>query len=350
MVKKAKIHPQSPKRWITRGSIFILLCLCVAISSLGILTILLFPPTLAPVLPLRGENIAFSGAEEIDYLYSGYLKVVSPIGIVKSLPIDFYDEEIRYLQFSPNGKLIAYYSPRCPASCGDLRVIGVDGRDDKMLLEDKLDYENYSWSPDSTEIVAGFCPNWCNRLEREIVGINVDNGKIIFSVSGRRPNFSADGTKIIFIGSESNDVYVMDANGDNIRALGMTSNYAVWSHDGKKIALLQENLIRIINQDDLSTIITIDENTESWRNSAKWSPNDKYLLVTGDYLRIFDTKTGEIFDTLVKASRETSGAWSPNSKRIIYPDPAKGLAIYNLSTKEHQYLNLDGYYPDWSLR
>jgi Tol biopolymer transport system component len=317
-------------------SIIFLLCLC------GYLLYL------ASSFLFYGETIVYSGYKIDGYKSFTIKKASLPIRLIRDLtkPDMFYTDDLLYPKISPDGEYIAFYRSIGP-SRGDLVIIDINGKNEKILLRE-ADFDNFSWSPDSATIISGYCPDRCTYSnKREIKNIRIDNGHIIFTVPGQNPDYSPDGSRILFIGSGDDDtVYIIESNGSNIRSLNVTAKYASWSHDGKKIALLQENTIRIITSEG-SPVLKINERAETWFNPARWSPNDSYLLVAGDYLRIFNVTTGEIFDTLTARSRYVTGAWSPDSKQVIYSNSINKLMIYHLSGKWNQDLRIDGVTPDW---
>jgi len=101
-----------------------------------------------------------------------------------------------------------------------------------------------SWSPDGTEII--FSSNF-KKGDFDIYKIRLDEPENIiqltnlFSSVEWTPTWSPDGTEIIFSGNrgESWDIYIMDANGENLRQLTSFEGseiFPTWSPDGNWIA------------------------------------------------------------------------------------------------------------------
>jgi len=142
--------------------------------------------------------------------------------------------------FSPDGKRIAFMSQR--AGGFEIFVMNADGSDQKQLThftEQGRGALAPAWSPDGKRIA------FATRIPPiNIYVINVDGTgarRVSDEGGGTNPAWSPDGRKIAFTSRRGGkpDIYVMDADGKNMRQL--TSNDAIdrmpaWSPDGKLIA------------------------------------------------------------------------------------------------------------------
>ena len=131
---------------------------------------------------------------------------------------------------------------RC-CSGGDIYSINADGSNELRLTNNTFFDGQPRWSPDGSKIV--FASDRAGGLN-EIYTMNADGTNPTrltnSSDSKNNPAWSSDGTKIAFdtAAQFSGKIFVMDANGANIRQLTSNSFPGIkfrpsWSPDGTKI-------------------------------------------------------------------------------------------------------------------
>lgn len=106
------------------------------------------------------------------------------------------------------------------------------------------------------------------------------------------------------------------------------------SPDLKKLAVLNEKEIIIIDRmiDKIQIIIHNDEYVRL--NSCSWAPDSVYLLCAGyEKLKIWNTLTGELVKEVILSSQGMCADWSPDGKELLLGGPS-GIGIYNLDTSE----------------
>lgn len=214
---------------------------------------------------------------------------------------------------SDDGRWVAYNSfdfGTGGLSALGLRVVSVDGKDERTLVTDAIDPYVEDWFPDGKSLLFG---GW--RKGRGIHRIELATGKVETLFSTNRyvsdARLSPDGQRIAFgadpFGPDSR-LYVMKAQrGAELNLLrsvpGESSADPTWSPDGTTIAFASEN--RTTGASRLLTISRTggevkelvkheqeipDEFRNSWRwlTQPAWSPNGKFIV----YSRIFYAKPG----------------------------------------------------------
>jgi TolB protein len=192
--------------------------------------------------------------------------------------------------WSPDGTRIVFGKQVWEQKDGEWKVVemgicvmNADGSNLGTLLEG--DVITPAWSPDGTKIA--FARYWPER-EEEVWVMDADgqNEKMLTN-KGYSPCWSPDGRKIVFYSYrdawstwQSADIYVMDADGGNVERLtepGPADDcHPAWSPDGKKIAFCSRE------EDDPTEIYVMDADgssmkkladTPEWEWSLCWTPH-----------------------------------------------------------------------------
>jgi TolB protein len=165
--------------------------------------------------------------------------------------------------WSPDGKQIAFFALPPKAHVfggGSLYTINADGTHVTKILDDGTDRLNWlpAWSPDGKRIA--FTSNRGDGTAYQIYTLAPDGSDIQPLTDSKTdpgtnsdrvwPVWSPDGKQIAFLAGHVSfqvpeggtyDVYVMNADGSNVRQLTHVNNVTLglaWSSDGKQIAYL----------------------------------------------------------------------------------------------------------------
>ncbi|HUT63138.1 MAG TPA: hypothetical protein VMZ04_04190, partial [Anaerolineae bacterium] len=256
-----------------------------------------------PVFNPTGDRIAFltdrNGFKEIMLMSAIDGKIIDTV--VKGEKADDY-EEMHWMRggisWSPDGKMIAFASKAGERDAIHIKKVS-DGGFDKIIKPDMDAIYSPDWSPDGTKIL--FCGIKDDKLD--LFTVNVKTLEYIrltddfFDESN--PRWSPDGTKIVFSSDrlEPNyeyhidqmhgnyDIFTMNADGTNIKRI--TTNQfnnmnPYWSHDGEKIVFTSDrNGISNLYSCDLKDMtVSPLTNLLTSASSPCWSPDGTKIAFT----------------------------------------------------------------------
>jgi dipeptidyl aminopeptidase/acylaminoacyl peptidase len=175
----------------------------------------------------------------------------------------------------------------------------VDLTKTQYLPEEIINFEP-TWSPDGSKVAF---MRQSQSKGQDIWVMNSDGSDPVdltntAGASETAPEFSPDGTKIVYInGAENDDIWVMNANGTGQTPLTETSapvqNVApTWSPDGSKIAYsvlegpVGERGLHVMGADGTSKTQLLDESAPILSDVLSWSPQrDPDRLQVGGHRR-----------------------------------------------------------------
>jgi TolB protein len=230
-----------------------------------------------------------------------------------------------YPTWSPDGKKVAFASDRDGTM--NVYVMDADGKNVKALTSGGEVSRVPTWSGDGKSIA--FCRATPDGSKIFVAPADGGEAKAVGDGDGWDPAFSPDGKKIAFAslrGGNGFRVYVMDADGGNLKEISTSSNphgyvYPAWSPDGKKLAWSDstgDSLEIYVGDADGKNIKQLTKNGGQNTYTA-WSPNGKEIAFyhTGDgqsgEFRIIDADGGNA-RVLLKDEAPIEGgrpAWRP---------------------------------------
>jgi Tol biopolymer transport system component len=219
-----------------------------------------------------------------------------------------------------NGKIVDqalfYYGGGDLESSYYVHLINQDGTGETAVTGTE---ENYSpsVSPDGQKIL--FTCNYQNLCTMNVDGTGRTT---IFSQSSGFPpqaSFSPDGTKIVF--SNSNTIYVMNADGSGAVSLGVTGELPVWSPDRSKIAFDDYRDVYVMHADGTGQTRVTDGAAPA--TNPSWSPDGSRIAFSR-----LDSSQADVYSIRLDGTGETglttspdfdgSPAWSPDGQKIAF--------------------------------
>ncbi len=263
----------------------------------------------------------------------------------------------------------------------EIYVMNPDGTNQTRLTNNSAIDSNPSWSPDGNKIV--FQSDRDGNYEIYVMNADGTNQTRLTnnSATDGDPSWSPDGTKIAFMTNRdginadmttpgvNEEVYVMNADGTN--PVNLTKNSTPnpwynnslegqpqWSPDGTKIVFSSwrsgEAGVWVMNADGSNPV----QLTSNWTHLPSWSPDGTKIAYSG---------YGNIFVMNADGSNQHSilnvgccegpyvGSWSPDgTKMVIFSDRFDGnFEIYTINSDGSNLIRLTNnlafdVYPSWS--
>jgi len=255
--------------------------------------------------------------------------------------------------WSPGGKKIVF-SRRIDPNTRRIYTMDADGSKVKELTDGK-DVEDImpTWLPDGKHI--GFTREiWVQKggdWELKSGGIYVmdndgANVRRLTEQFDRYPVWSSDGTKIAFyfynqiVNQKPNQVWIIDADGGNRKMLYDWGRDPDWSPDDKRIVFnsgraawnaWQSNDIYVMDADG-SNVEILTKPGPSWEECPKWSPDGRKIVFASDWDN--PQVNFEIYvmnadgSNVQRLTNTNGGEWSPDWTAVSHPvEPTGKLNI-----------------------
>lgn len=205
-------------------------------------------------------------------------------------------------------------------------------------------------------------------FERSSVGesviylVDADGGNLRPLVEvGEAPSWSPDGSRIVYsVRVDSEDtIYVVDADGRNRERLlppGENGYNPVWSPDGSQIAFIR-NLNLFVMDADGSNVRPVYMNNAEMASCPAWSPDGQQIA----FHNYADSRQIVLVDAdrtnvrvLTDGPEDNCPTWSPDGQYIVFASvrDTGNIELYMIDVDGHNLVKLrDGYghYPSWWL-
>jgi TolB protein len=184
--------------------------------------------------------------------------------------------------WSPDASRIAFYAHWPDETTWSIYVMDADGSNLGQLTNTQGVWDNSpAWSPDGDQIAfAREYPTQGYRAEVWVMNADGSDSHQIASTLGSGPEWSPDGSEIVFYSDRdgNSEIYVMDADGANIRRLTDTpapEYWPDWSPDGTQIVFRSDRdgnaEIYKMDADGSDPVRLTDHSAEDSR--PDWSPD-----------------------------------------------------------------------------
>lgn len=173
----------------------------------------------------------------------------------------------------------------------------------------------------------------------EIYLVNADGSDLRRLTNGMDPALSPDGSKVAFTRwSEPRGLYIINVDGSGERLLFgvQQARFPAWSRDGSKIAYTFQNGVKPENEE-----CEMREVDGEWEKVCTTYPEDWYWTVAT--VNVSDAA----YKDVPSAQHSYSPTWSPDDKLIAYRGE-KGLVKVDLADTSGRLIGLTDDYNDYS--
>jgi TolB protein len=261
--------------------------------------------------------------------------------------------------WSPDSKRIAFVAEG--EGCSDIWVADVDGNNRVNLTNSPASYSFPAWSPDGKTIA--FVSFQSPSSQPELMVMNVD-GRDARSLAGPNPVvpgasppfiWSPDGSKLLFVnghleqnGVTVSELWVMNADSNNMTMLLSNAYFPAWSPDGREIAYVSDTAgkpdVWIANGDGSNpTRLT----TNGGSRYPVWSADgtEIYFLVetsgiVGDIWVM--NKDGSDAKSLNNPEKVAAPVWSPDRQQIAFLSTSRQPGLFQNGHVNIWVMNTDG--------
>lgn len=185
-----------------------------------------------------------------------------------------------YPAWSADGNEVVFASNR--SGSFELYIMTINGTNIRQLtFTPTLNETAPAWSPDGTQIAYVASPiNEPDRGEIYVIGVDEETSRQLTDNNVRDdfPSWSPDGESIVY--QTQSDLYMMDADGENVRPLVLDGMVPSWSPNGNQIAFASDRTgnreIYLVNTDgsgiqQLTDAISVD-------SFPRWSDDSQRLI------------------------------------------------------------------------
>ena len=230
--------------------------------------------------------------------------------------------------------------------CQGFRAINAYFRDNWGQVEWNRDYSRLAVMVYKPTIGSG-PPN----SNKEIYVVSVPDTRAPVNVTAypgpdRNPAWSPDGKKLAFTRDFDDEIFVVDANGNNLLNLGARGSSLSWSPDGSKIAFVDPTLrLSLVSSNGdgprMITHGTVADDHPAWSPNGRWiafvrgnrndDRNDLYIV----------NADGRNEHLLSRANARTSPLWSPDGSSLAFAGRDLQIVIVQPSNVQTRQVTTD---------
>jgi Tol biopolymer transport system component len=276
------------------------------------------------------------------------------------------------MEWSPDGTRLAYATAAQPS---DIYIYDLNTGKTTNLTQSFAEDRYPTWSPDGARLL--FFSNALGQFDIYSIAPDGTDRIQLTSGEGILPAFSPDGTQILFSGSTKRNLFVMNADGSDVRRITQgprMDRNVVWSPDGAWAAFIgfingteQRNghFVFMLDMTCLRVSDCAAQPVLVWpgfrfQGMPQWSPDGRYLVFVAQTLQD-DTDAIYLMDMMQPSEprklvsdvyyvyAERWSLWSPDSRYIAYSQRSRpGLYILDVQTGAVEKLSDQRTaYPSW---
>ena len=272
-----------------------------------------------------------------------------------------------HYQAIETGKIV-FISYQEGATGGEIYTMNYDVSQVTRLTNNSGDEGNPDWSPDGSKIV--FESDQSGEYEIWVMNADGTNSiQVTTMTHSYSPQWSPDGTRIAFYTRQDNNniIYTMNPDGSGLVQVtdpAVSAYDPYWSPDGTRIAYHTARTtpgIYAINADGTNPTLLLASEGVGIAYMA-WSPDGARLALsrtTPDYnfdIYIYDLTTSTLTRVTTTQYNHNSVDWSPDGYYLIFHsnrDDISNFEIYTMTATGHRITNISNLssaesQPDWT--
>ena len=218
-------------------------------------------------------------------IFLSFLLFASTLVQISSAVGPIPDTKEKYPSWSPDGQRILFFSTGVMSE--GIFIVKPDGT---SLIRINPYAGDASWSLDGAKIIL--LDVFSNKSEGP-VGIDIVEFDLNTKIKTRltfngnsleeiKPKYSHDGNQIVFRTRDTtNDIYVMNSDGSDLKKIVESASNPDWSPDGKKIVyyVIDPESVWVINPDGTGNKLVYRDYDYSISRNFRWTSDSKYLLL-----------------------------------------------------------------------
>jgi len=247
------------------------------------------------------------------------------------------------VEASPGGPWIVFHSD--PGGDSRLSLMRPDGSDLILLSDTVAGYPFGEWSPDGSRV--GFLSGSFGEGALLVINANGSGEAHVTDISARAPDWSPDGSKLVFEAVEGG-IYSVGADGSGLTELTLTGSGPRWSPDGSRITFFSNDTGNFDVYVMSSSGAAVERLTSDPADdvSPAWSPDGTRIAFVSERhgdadLYVVDPDGSHERRLTASSAPDEAFSWAPYGNRIAYVSYRHGAEPENIGIGDAEVFVVD---------
>jgi Tol biopolymer transport system component len=247
------------------------------------------------------------------------------------------------VEASPGGPWIVFHSD--PGGDSRLSLMRPDGSDLILLSDTVAGYPFGEWSPDGSRV--GFLSGSFGEGALLVINANGSGEAHVTDISARAPDWSPDGSKLVFEAVEGG-IYSVGADGSGLTELTLSGSGPRWSPDGSRITFFSNDTGNFDVYVMSSSGAAVERLTSDPADdvSPAWSPDGTRIAFVSERhgdadLYVVDPDGSHERRLTASSAPDEAFSWAPYGNRIAYVSYRHGAEPENIGIGDAEVFVVD---------